>query len=193
MSQTSGLGVHSISTTVASILVLDKAQSKRTATILVTRELLNGGVGVIGVIESYYTSTTGASVWLVLDLSLLNLTNSREQLDKILIAGRPGKLISVSPIARCQRVTNITHIADIDSLASFCPRCSEVGEWVWRSGWNSSIETAMRWSLETTAKTATSTAKSSTKSTSSTKAATGTKASTKSTSGSESTAATKPP
>jgi hypothetical protein len=86
------LCVHGIVALLAWSLVLDEAQAKRTATILVAAELVNGGLRIVCRVEADYTSAAGATVWLVLNLSLLNLADSGEQLDKILVASGPWQL-----------------------------------------------------------------------------------------------------
>lgn len=86
--QTGSLSLHGIAAAAAAgSLVFDEAQTERTTTVLVTGELLNGSVGILGRIESDHTSSTGTTVWLVLNLGLLNLANCGEQLDKIFVAG----------------------------------------------------------------------------------------------------------
>lgn len=79
---------HRIDTT-ARGLVLDEAQAERTSTILVTRELGDGCLGVFDGIEANNTSAAGATIGFVLDFSLLDLANGGEELNKILVAGRP--------------------------------------------------------------------------------------------------------
>lgn len=88
--QAGGVGVHNVSASRS--LVLDKAQAKRAATVLVTGELGDGSVCVVNSVEANNTSAARASVWLVLNLGLLNLADCGEELNKILIAGRPRQL-----------------------------------------------------------------------------------------------------
>lgn len=76
---------HSISASRS--LVLDEAQTEWTTTILISRELGDGGVGVLSRVEANNTSSAGASIWLVLDLGLLDFANGGEQLYEIFIAG----------------------------------------------------------------------------------------------------------
>ena len=91
LSQASCLGLHRI--TAARSLILDEGQAKRTTPVLVSRELLNGSIGVLGSIESNNTSSAGSAIWLVLDLGLLDLANGGEELNEIFVAGRPRKLL----------------------------------------------------------------------------------------------------
>lgn len=88
--QAGGVGVHNVSASGG--LVLDKAQAKRTATVLVSRELGDGSVCVVDSVEADNTSAARTSVWLVLNLGLLNLADCGKELDEILIAGRPRQL-----------------------------------------------------------------------------------------------------
>lgn len=88
--QAGSVGVHNVSA--SGSLVLDKAQAKRAATVLVTGELGDGSVCVVNSVEANNTSAARASVWLVLNLGLLNLADCGEELNKILIAGRPRQL-----------------------------------------------------------------------------------------------------
>jgi len=90
LSQVGRLGLHRVATTGG--LVLDETQSKRTATILVTRELLDSSLCVLGSIETNDTSSSRPTVWLVLNLCLIDFSDGGEQLDEILVAGRPWKL-----------------------------------------------------------------------------------------------------
>lgn len=83
--------LHSITGTTRD-LVLDKAQAERTASVLVAREFFNSGIGILGRVKSNNTSTTGSAIRLVLDLSLFDLANGSEQLDKIFVASGPWKL-----------------------------------------------------------------------------------------------------
>ena len=85
-----GVSVHDIVSTL--IQVLDKAQVERTATVLVTLELGDGRLSGVGTVEANHTSASGTATGLVLNLSLLNLSDGCEQLDQIIVAGRPGQL-----------------------------------------------------------------------------------------------------
>ena len=72
--------------------VLDEAQAKRSATVLVARELGDGTLAIVGVVESDNTSTLRATIALVLDLGLLDFANRLEEFDKVIVAGRPREL-----------------------------------------------------------------------------------------------------
>jgi hypothetical protein len=63
---------------------------------LVSREFLNGSIGVFGSIEPDNTSAARSSIWLILDLGLFDLSNGGEEFDEIFIAGRPWKLSCLS-------------------------------------------------------------------------------------------------
>ena len=84
------VGVHGVAP--AWLEVLDVAEPELTATVLISLELGNGGIGCLGSIEPNDTGTSGAAARLVLNLGLLNFTDSSEQLDQILVTGGPGKL-----------------------------------------------------------------------------------------------------
>ena len=96
--QIRGLGLHGITARPGS-LVLDKAQSKGTTTILISSEFLNGRLGTFSIVELDYTSTTGTAIWLVLDLSLIDRSNGLEEFNKIVITRRPWKLERVSNVS----------------------------------------------------------------------------------------------
>lgn len=85
-----GVRVHAVIT--ARREVLDVAQAKRTATVLVALELGNGSLGSVGAVETDNTAPTRATARLVLNLGLLDLTDCREELDEIIVTCRPGKL-----------------------------------------------------------------------------------------------------
>ena len=95
--------VHVISTSL--VHVFDKAQVERTATILVALELGDCSLCCFDAIESNDSGASRAATWFVLDLSLFNLANCSEQVDKIFVAGRPGKLQSSSQLQFEGRLT----------------------------------------------------------------------------------------
>ena len=72
------IGIHGLGTTL--VEVLDEAQIERAATVLVSLELLNGGFSRLGAIKAHDTAAAGATARLILDLSLLNLADSSEEL-----------------------------------------------------------------------------------------------------------------
>jgi hypothetical protein len=94
LGQTCSLGLHCI-TTAARSLILNEAQAKGTAAILVTRELLDGGLCILDGIETNNTGSTRSTIRLVLNFGLLDLSDGREEFNKILIACGPWKLIGV--------------------------------------------------------------------------------------------------
>lgn len=85
-----GIGVHAVSG--ARCDILDVTQAERAAAVLIALELGNGGLGRVGTVEADHTAAARPAAWLVLDLSLLNLTNGGEELNKIVVARRPGEL-----------------------------------------------------------------------------------------------------
>lgn len=89
------IGVHAI-TTALSVEVPDEAQSQWSATILVPLELGDCSLRGFSRIETNHTSSARPTARLVLNLGLLNLSDSGEQFNKILVARGPGKLPSVS-------------------------------------------------------------------------------------------------
>lgn len=89
-----GISIHSICS--ARCKILDEAQAERATAVLVALELANSCVGSLGVVESDDSGTTGPATWLVLDLGLLDLADSREEFDQIVVAGGPRKLRGVS-------------------------------------------------------------------------------------------------
>ena len=72
------IGIHGLGTTL--VEVLDEAQIERAATVLVSLELLNGGFCRLGTVKAHDAATAGATARLILDLSLLNLADSSEEL-----------------------------------------------------------------------------------------------------------------
>lgn len=90
--QAGGVGVHGHGVSASRGLVLDEAQAERTTAVLVSRELGDGRLRVVGVVETNDAGATRASIWLVLNLGLLNLADRGEELNEILIAGRPRQL-----------------------------------------------------------------------------------------------------
>lgn len=87
-----GVGIHAVTGSTRG-KVFDEAQAQRTSTVLVALELLDCGVRGIGIVKANDARAARATAGLILDLGLLYLTNSREELDEILIAGRPRELI----------------------------------------------------------------------------------------------------
>ena len=95
--QVAALLIHHVATLTA---VLDEAEAERTTTVLVACELGDGGLGVRLRAKLDNACTCRATVWLVLDLGALDLPDGGEELDKVLVAGAPWKLESVS-ISSC--------------------------------------------------------------------------------------------
>lgn len=74
--------------------VFDVAQVQRTSTILVALKLSDTGFGRVGSVEADDTSASRSTARLVLNLRLLDLSNRREKLDKVVIASGPWQLSS---------------------------------------------------------------------------------------------------
>lgn len=144
LSQATVIGVHAITTALGD--VLDVAESKLAATILVSLELGDGSISSIGSVETHDTGTSGAATWFVLDLGLLDLSDGSEELDQVLIAGGPRELHIMSAYTKEDKVFVLlgqTHISDVNRLASLRTGCGEVGERVgWDGGSSTGIETA---------------------------------------------------
>ena len=94
LKRTVGLDVHGRRR--ASLVgVLDEGEAERTATVHVLLELGDGSLGVFEGAELDNTGTAGATVGLVLDLGALDLADSSEELDQVLVAGAPGQIADV--------------------------------------------------------------------------------------------------
>lgn len=85
LSQAGGVSIHSVAS--ARCLILNEAETERTTSVLVTGELLNGGIGVLGGVETYNTSAARSAIRFILNLGLLHLADSGEQLYEILVTG----------------------------------------------------------------------------------------------------------
>lgn len=82
--------------------VLDVAQAERATTVLVSSELGDGGICVVSVFEFDDAGTLRATVAFVGDLSLLDSTDSCEEIDEILVGCGPWELPLVSlRIGKC--------------------------------------------------------------------------------------------
>jgi hypothetical protein len=90
-----GLDVHGRHGGAGLVVVLDVREAKRTATVHVLLEFRDGSSGVLLGAELDNTGAAGATVGLVLDLSALNLTDSSEELDEVLVASAPRKVADV--------------------------------------------------------------------------------------------------
>jgi hypothetical protein len=97
---TMGICVHRLVTTL--VEVFDETQVERAATVLVSLELRNGSIGSIRAVETNDTAATRSAAGLVLNLGLLNLADSSEELYQVVVASGPWKLesrVSVKPHA----------------------------------------------------------------------------------------------
>lgn len=132
-----GIGIHAVPASTR-VKVLDETQTERTSTILITLELLDRGVGGVGIVEANDARAAGATAGLILNLSLLYLTNSREELDEILIAGRPRELMKKRKVREIGysgvQEESLTYVPDVNDLRPFSTRSSEVSERVGLSG-----------------------------------------------------------
>ena len=87
------LGLHGHCIVVRSWgLILDEAEAEWSSTVLVTGELGDGSLSIPNSVEANDTGSARTSVWLVLNLGLLDLSDGGEELDEILVAGGPWKL-----------------------------------------------------------------------------------------------------
>ena len=93
--------------------------------------LTDSSLGVSLRIELDYTSTARTAIGLILDLSTLDGANRGEKLNKIIVAGRPGK------------------VTDVDQVARIAARCRKVGERVGRVGRSVSIIAGATWTTTT--------------------------------------------
>lgn len=89
---TVGIGVHAVFTTTW-MKVSDIAQAQRSATVLISLELRNGGFRGFSRIEADDTRAARTAAWLILDLGLLHLSDSGEQIDEVLITCGPRELL----------------------------------------------------------------------------------------------------
>ena len=122
------------------------------------------------------TSSTRAAVGLVLNLSTRNLSDCGEELNEILVAGRPGQ------------------VADVDQVAWLAARCSEVGErvrWVGRTVGFEATSGRSTGTSEASSKSTTSSIAAAEAATTTTEASTSAKTSAEATATSEATASTK--
>lgn len=79
LGQACGFSLHGIHA--AGSLILDEGQPKWAATVLVTRELFDRCVSALGSVESDDSCSSRSTVGLVLNFSLLNLSDGSEELD----------------------------------------------------------------------------------------------------------------
>lgn len=91
------VSIHGVSTT--RLEISDKAEAQLASAVLIALELGNSCVCSLGRVEADDASASGAAAGFVLNLCLLHVTNRAEQLDKILIAGRPRQLHNMSASA----------------------------------------------------------------------------------------------
>jgi hypothetical protein len=99
------------------------------------QQLTNSSLCKFGAVEFNHTSATGAAVRLVLDLSTIDLTDRREQVDQILVTGRPGQLSYESAIDQTDQTSDEsissqsrTYVANIDNTASLAAGGCKVSE-----------------------------------------------------------------
>ena len=84
------IGIHGVSG--ARRDVSDKAETEGPSSVLVALELGDGRLGGVGRVESDNAGASGSTTRLVLNLGLLNLAYGGEQLNEIVVAGRPREL-----------------------------------------------------------------------------------------------------
>lgn len=83
--------LHAVSSTWG--YVFDEAQAKRPSSVVVTLKLRNGGLCSRGTVETNNTGSSRSSAGFILNLSLFDLADRREELNQIFITGRPRKLM----------------------------------------------------------------------------------------------------
>jgi hypothetical protein len=93
--------VHAVPTR---LNVLDKAETKGAAAVLIALELRDGSLGRVGIVEADHSAATRSAAGLVLDLGLFDLADGREQLDEIFIASGPRELRDNVGLARAPQV-----------------------------------------------------------------------------------------
>lgn len=81
---------HGISSSL--VQVLDEAQVEGSAAVLITLELGDGSLSGFGRVKTDHAGASRATARLILNLGLLNLADSGEELNQVVIAGRPGQL-----------------------------------------------------------------------------------------------------
>lgn len=100
--------LHGVATT--NVGIFDIGQTEGTTTVLIASkfccipckykavfpytkdQLTDRGLGIIGRVKFDNACASGSTIWLILDLRSLDLANGGEELDQILVAGRPGQL-----------------------------------------------------------------------------------------------------
>lgn len=87
---TVGIGVHAVACSLVD--VFDKAEVEGSAAILISLEFGDGRLRCLGRVEPHYASASRSPTGLVLNLSLLDLADGREELDQIVVTRRPWKL-----------------------------------------------------------------------------------------------------
>jgi len=87
---TMDIGIHRVAR--ARCDVLDKAEAQGTSTILVALELGDCSLRSIGRVESDNASAARSTTRLILDLSLLDLADSGEEFNQVIVACRPRQL-----------------------------------------------------------------------------------------------------
>ncbi len=85
-----GVGIHAV--TAARDDILDVVQAERATAVLVVLELGDRGLGGVGAVEADHAAAARPAARFVLNLGLLDLADGGEELDKILVACRPGQL-----------------------------------------------------------------------------------------------------
>lgn len=80
--------VHDVASTTR-CKVLDEAEAKRSAAVLIPLEFRNRRLSCVDTVETHNAGTPRAAAVLVLDFGLLNFSNRGEQFDQVLIASRP--------------------------------------------------------------------------------------------------------
>ncbi len=85
------IGIHGV--TGAWRDVLDKAEAQGPSAIGVALELCDCGLSGLGGVESNNSGSAGSTTRLVLDFGLLDLPDGGKELNQIIVARRPRKLL----------------------------------------------------------------------------------------------------
>lgn len=125
-----GVCFHALATRL--IKVLDKAQVERTTAVLVTLELGNRSFCSFCSIETDDTCASRPTTRFILYFSLFHLANCGEQVNQIVVARGPWKLVTSQLWDSCLVFNGSlpAHISDVDCLALLSSSSSTICEWI---------------------------------------------------------------
>jgi hypothetical protein len=98
------LALHVASTLVE---ILDVGDAERTTAVVVALEFGDSSGCLLLAGHLDHAGAAGASVWLVLDLRLLDLTDCDEEFDEIIVARAPRELLRVLAVMSSVRAVKI--------------------------------------------------------------------------------------